>query len=306
MAYKMSEEERSYLAQYDIKAYEQPSLTVDIAVFAVRTDQEEGQTPADIRKDPPVRLSVLLVRRGSYPYRDLWALPGGFAKPGEDLQACAARELLEETSVKNAYLRPFGTFSAKDRDPRGWIISNGYLALLDPKDYRVHAGTDAWDARWFHLQIQKEDTDKTVTGTRAKLRTLYKLRLECPEVPEHLSARIEEERTFESHHETRTFHIIESTGLAFDHAQIILQAFLALQKETQQEGTIVFDLMPEKFTLNMLQETYEMILGRKLITPNFRRKIMPMVVQTEELVTGTGHRPAKLFMRNLEAFYAQE
>jgi len=102
-------------------------------------------------------------------------------------------------------------------------------------------------------------------------------------------------------------------GVGGEEAQVYEQMLRSVQllasanapkKETEQEGTIVFDLMPEKFTLNRLQETYELILGRKLITPNFRRKIMPMVIQTQEQVMEAGHRPAKLFMRNLEAFYA--
>ena len=304
MEYTMSQEERSYLDQYDIKAFKQPSLTVDIAVFAVKTAAEGEEAQADYRKDPPTALSLLLVRRGSYPYRDSWALPGGFAKPGETLEECAHRELAEETAVEHAYLRPFAVFSEKDRDPRGWIISNGFLALVDPKDYRVHAGTDAWEAAWFELQVKSAETRKKITGTKALIRTEYTILLKNAAKGIQMEAEVAEQRCFESHHETRTFEIRKSEGLAFDHAKIILQAFLALQKETEQEGTIVFDLMPEKFTLNRLQETYELILGRKLITPNFRRKIMPMVIQTQEQVMEAGHRPAKLFMRNLEAFYA--
>ena len=68
-------------------------------------------------------------------------------------------------------------------------------------------------------------------------------------------------------------------------------------------GRIIFDLMPEKFTLYSLQEAYEIVLGEKLTTPNFRRKIAPFVIETDETITGVGHRPAKLFKRNLEAFY---
>ena len=50
--------------------------------------------------------------------------------------------------------------------------------------------------------------------------------------------------------------------------------------------------MPEKFTLYQLQEVHEIILDRK-----------PFVTETDESAAGAGHRPAKLFRRNLEAFY---
>ncbi|MBQ7370917.1 MAG: NUDIX hydrolase [Blautia sp.] len=303
MSYHMSDEEARYLKDYDIRKFEQPSVTVDIAVFTLMAEAQEENGEQDYRKDPLLSLSLLLIKRGGYPYKGSWALPGGFAKPQEDLEESAKRELQEETSVEHAYLKPFGTFSKKDRDPRGWIISNGFLALVDAKDYRVHAETDAWDAKWFRIQVESEDMKKHVSGDQAEIVTIYRLVLSnaCEDL--RLIARVEERRWFIQHHEKKEYQILESEGFAFDHAQIILQAFMELRRETENEGTIVFDLMPEKFTLNMLQDTYENILGKPLLTPNFRRKILPYVVETNEKVLGVGHRPAKLFKRNLETFY---
>ena len=246
MNYQMTEEEKQFLKQYDITKYDQPSVTVDIAVFAV-TPGRESETDRDYRKETPLELSLLLIRRGGYPYKDWWALPGGFTHPGDSLEECARRELCEETSVSNAYLRPFGTFSESGRDPRGWIISNGFLALVDAKDYRIRGGTDAWDARWFRVRVSDQEILKKVEGTNARIRTLHHLDLEN------------------------------------DQLKIRLQ--------------------PEKFTLYQLQEVHEIILDRKLVTPNFRRKIAPFVTETDESAAGAGHRPAKLFRRNLEAFY---
>ena len=302
MSYLMSEEEKQFLEKYDITRFQQPSVTVDIAVFAVMARQEEQQD-RDYRKDPPLELSLLLIRRASYPYKDYWALPGGFARPGESLEQCADRELREETSVENAYLRPFGTFSDSGRDPRGWIISNGFLALVDAKDYRIRGGTDAWDARWFTLRVRSEQLSRNVEGSHARIRTQYKLELENAQLGIRLFAVLTEERIFEQHHEKVYIFIDRCDGLAFDHAKIILRAFRQLRRETSEDGKIVFDLMPKQFTLYQLQEVNEIILGRKLTTPNFRRKIAPLVSETEETVTGAGHRPAKLFRRNLEAFY---
>ena len=63
--------------------------------------------------------------------------------------------------------------------------------------------------------------------------------------------------------------------------------------------------MPELFTLYSLQEVHEIILGEKLLTPNFRRKMAPFVLETSQIAgSGAGHRPAKLFKRNTEAFYS--
>ncbi len=299
MHYEMSAEEKQYLANYDIRNFPQPSVTADIAVFAVREQEEERE----YRRDPSLALSILLIRRGNYPYKDCWALPGGFLRPGESAEESALRELEEETSIINAYLRPFGIFSETDRDPRGWIISHGFLALVDAGDYQVRAGTDAWDARWFSLHVEAADREKQVNGTRAQIRCRYKMVLENKEQNALLQAEIEEIRQFEQHHETVSYKILEDDGFAFDHARILLQAFLELQRQTEQEGKIVFDLMPERFTLNMLQDVTEIILGKKLLTPNFRRKMQPLVTETDETLTGSGHRPARLFKRNLEAYY---
>ena len=62
--------------------------------------------------------------------------------------------------------------------------------------------------------------------------------------------------------------------------------------------------MPEFFTLTQLQNAMELISGQELLTANFRRKIAEYVVETDKVTEGKGHRPAKLFGRNLQAFYS--
>ena len=295
--YEMSAEEKEFLQKYDDSKYEKPSLTADIAVFAVLS----GKESEDYRKEPAQRLGILLIRRGGYPYKDCFALPGGFAAKGEDLEGTALRELKEETSVDSAFLEPFGVFSAPGRDPRGWIVSQAFLALVDAKKCTVSAGSAAGEAAWFTIDVEREELKKHVKKESAEIRTLYRLKLEHE--TEQLCAVVKEIRTFSRHHEKTVYEIVDSGRLAFDHAEIIVRAFQALRERTAQSGRIVFDLMPEKFTLYSLQEATETILGEKLLTPNFRRKMAPFVTETTSTVTGAGHRPAKLYKRNLDAFY---
>lgn len=297
--YVMSKEEQEFLKSYDVSEYNRPSLTADIAVFAIL----QGEESDEYRKDPEQKLGVLLIKRGGFPYKDYWALPGGFAQEGEDLSETALRELKEETSVDSAFLEPFGLFSAPERDPRGWVVSQGYLALVDASKCNVASGTDAGDAAWFTIDVNISEMKKHVKANAAEINTRYELVFENKTLGEKIVAVVEETRTFSDHHESIKYDIIESGNLSFDHAEIITRAFKSLHEKADDAGKIIFDLMPEKFTLYSLQEAYEIVLGEKLLTPNFRRKIAPFVIETSEMLGGAGHRPAKLFKRNLEAFY---
>lgn len=297
--YVMSNEEKKFLKSYDITKFNRPSLTADIAVFAILKGEESNE----YRKDPEQKLGVLLIKRGDFPYKDYWALPGGFAQQGEELRDTALRELREETGVDSAFIEPFGLFSAAERDPRGWIVSQGFLALVDSEKCNVSAGTDAGDAAWFTIDVVRSEMKKHVKAKTAEINTRYELIFENKDLGEKIEAVVEETKTYNDHHEKIEYEIIEGGRLAFDHAEIITRAFKSLHESADDAGKIIFDLMPEKFTLYSLQEAYEIVLGEKLTTPNFRRKIAPFVIETTEMMSGAGHRPAKLFKRNLEAFY---
>lgn len=107
-------------------APETPKLMVDVVV-------------------PDDRGRVLLVRRGSEPYKGRWALPGGFVDIGETTEAAAVREAREETGLDVEVVRLVGVYSDPDRDPRGHNVSCAYLArTASPGDPR--GASDADDA----------------------------------------------------------------------------------------------------------------------------------------------------------------
>lgn len=297
--YRMCEEEKKYLEQYDMARYERPSLATDMAIFSVM----EAAEAENFRKLPKKALKLLLVCREEYPYKGNWALPGGFCRPGEDVAETARRELLEETGVQNAYLSLFGSFGEADRDPRGWVISNSFLALIDAGKYQLNAGTDAKEAAWFTVEADAVEVKKEVNENSAGVETEYCLSLRQEENGVRLTAKIVECKIFRDYHESVSYRITECNGIAFDHAKIILRAWMYLRETLEHDPGIVFDLMPELFTLNQLQNAMELISGQELLTANFRRKIAEYVVETDKVTEGKGHRPAKLFMRNLNAFY---
>lgn len=304
-----SRDEKDFLAQYNIEAYERPSIAVDMVVFSILGIEGNGEpmrNAENYRKLPEKKLKLLLIKRGSYPYKDCWALPGGFCRKGENVSETAYRELKEETNVSSAFLKPIGIFGEEGRDPRGWIISNLYLALMDGDTCKLRAGSDAWEARWFQVTISQKEIKRDIQENSATIIKEYTLQLLCEDEdrePIQLDAVIREEKQFQNYHETVEYEIVKNTGFGFDHAKLITCAILKLRESVEEDGRIVFDLLPEAFTLTQLQRVFEIILDRKLLVANFRRKMADYCVETEQIVEGAGHRPAKLFKRNLETFY---
>lgn len=93
---------------------------------------------------------ILLIKRKNEPYKDKWALPGGFLDDDELIAMGAKRELQEETGLQVDSVRQIGVFDKVDRDPRGRTISIAFLANA-PKGQTAIAADDAADAKWFSL-----------------------------------------------------------------------------------------------------------------------------------------------------------
>ena len=95
---------------------------------------------------------VLLIRRKNPPYQGAWAIPGGFVEAEERVEETAERELEEETGVKAAKLKLLGVYSDPLRDPRGRTVSAVYYEIMEKKDVKVRAGSDAREAGWHSLK----------------------------------------------------------------------------------------------------------------------------------------------------------
>ena len=103
--------------------------------------------------DSSDELSILLIKRGEYPFKGCWAIPGGFLQAGkESIDEAAARELKSETNIDNVYLKQLYTFGNPGRDPRTTVISVAYTALVPKHMLDIKAGDDAQDARLFKIK----------------------------------------------------------------------------------------------------------------------------------------------------------
>ena len=98
-------------------------------------------------------VSVLLIQRKYEPFKNEWAIPGGFVQPEESLEEAVRRELSEETGIEVNYLEQLYTFGAPHRDPRQRIIAIAYFGLVKTSQYQeLKASTDAENAKWFSIK----------------------------------------------------------------------------------------------------------------------------------------------------------
>lgn len=137
-------------------AYPHPAVTTDIVVFTVENN----------------KLRVLLIQRKFDPHQGSWALPGGFLDIDESIDACAARELKEETGLEDIFLEQLYTFGKPDRDSRERVISVAYYALMPLQGVELKSGSDAADARWFDIDALPKlafDHDEIIKLARERL-----------------------------------------------------------------------------------------------------------------------------------------
>jgi len=118
--------------------HERPALTIDCVVFGL-----------DLKESA---LKVLLIERNLAPFKNMYALPGGFVQKKETIEAAAVRELKEETGIENVFLEQLYTFGEPGRDPRGWVVTVAYYALVSPEQHAIRAGSDAGSAAWISVQ----------------------------------------------------------------------------------------------------------------------------------------------------------
>ncbi len=243
----MLEEEKKFIAEYDASKYDRPSVTADIVIFTL--DEEDD-------------LNILLIKRNGFPYKDHWAIPGGFLEAGkESVEDAAKRELFEETGIKDVFLKQLYTFSDPGRDPRTHVISVAYTALVPKSQLTIRAGDDAGDAKLFKIKYD-------INGIRF--------------VADGLS--------------------INETQLAFDHAKMIRMAITRIRGRIDYEMDAFSLLKDKSsFTIYELKRIYESIKNTKLDTANFRKAFLRNYVDTgvvealNEKREEKGKRPTSLY-----------
>lgn len=243
------------------------AYTTDLLIFGI--DSRENP---NTRSLPKKYLSILLVKRNKEPYINKWCLPGGFVMEDETSLMASNRVLIKETGLSNVYMQQLKVNDMIDRDPRGRVISVSYMALLDRTLINEKLNDDA---SWFDIEVIEKDDMYTINLTNGK---------------EYINFDAKK-RVIDLKSEEFNYEVIKSSELAFDHDELIIQGIMELRNKVNKTD-IVFNLMPQMFTIGELKQVYELILNKKLVNSAFRRTIADKVITTKEMVKTGGHRPS--------------
>jgi 8-oxo-dGTP diphosphatase len=216
------------------------------------------------------QMKVLLVKRETFD--TAWALPGGGMLHTETAEEAASKTLETRTGLKNIFFRQFHLFSDVNRDS-----AERKRRILESE------GVEDIDNHWFMSQ-------RFITlGFYAlvKFEEYTSLR---PDDPDDKVA---------------WFNLDAIPEMILDHRQIVDKALLTLRHRLDLEP-IGYNLLPEKFTMPELQKLYETLLGTKLERSNFKKRMLSfdILINTQELKYGKGHKPPFLYKFDLDKYQA--
>lgn len=255
---------------------------------------------------------VMTVRRGD-------ALPSGpFELEHRSLQSGLREWVNEQTGHPIGYLEQLYTFADRGRSPKDSTkrtISISYLGLVR-EQAAPGAGTPGWHGwyEYFPWEDHREGRPKSLVAITGGLASWIEAE---PSRSEHRQRRVDftfglngapwnEELALQRYELMFEAGLVEEAGagseshtgrkMFADHRRILATAIARLRAKIKYRP-VVFELMPENFTLLQLQRTVEALAGLTLHKPNFRRQVdqQELIEETGEMSSETGGRPAKLF-----------
>ena len=241
----------------------------DILIYSI-----DSRKNSNTRELPKKYFSILLIKRDKEPFKDKWCLPGGYINEDETSFEAAKRVLQKETNLTNTYIEELKVFDNPKRDPRERTISTSYMALIDKN---LITDELSLNTKWFDIEIEENDSEINIKLENEEVITVS--------IRKNLINKKAKQYNYE----------LINSNMSFDHGLMIALGIIKLRQQAETTD-IIFNLMPEKFTIGELKQVYEIILGKRLINSAFRRVIAKKVIEVDEVIQTGGHRPSQKFM----------
>ncbi|WP_192349307.1 NUDIX domain-containing protein [Algoriphagus sp. Y33] len=206
------------------------------------------------------KLKILVLEYHSTSSKQTFALPGGFVRMDEPLDAAVKRGLSERTGLEEIYLEQFHTFGSMERfDPalmRNILEAQGHY-------FENHWLLGRFVTVGYYALINYENV--------------------VPK-PDELSDSI------------GWYDFDQLPKLMMDHDEIVKKALEHLRNHLDQK-LLSFNLLPERFTMKELKQVYDAILGETQNRANFQRKMLSLNIleRHEKLYSGGSHKAPYLY-----------
>ena len=278
----ISNDDKKFLELYSDSDYQKPSVTVDAVIFRIFSKKSDNY-----RKLAQKKLQVFLNKRQYSPFKNNYAVVGTFINLEHELSETMKLCVKNKVNLTNYYYEQLFTFGDKSRDPRTRVLSVSYMLLTNDQEQLTNGD-------WFDIDVKEIKTNTTHIENGFNITKTFELTLSNND--NTFKNIIEISNTKINLEEKKSLNII-SSEIAFDHAKIIFQAIERLKNKLEYTD-IIFNLLPNEFTLTELKQCYEVILNQQLLDANFRRKTAKMVSPTNKLDLASGHRTSQLFTHN--------
>lgn len=256
-----------------MKTSKKVSYTTDLLIFGI-----DSRKSTNTRSLPKKYFSILLVKRNKEPFNNKWCLPGGFIFDDETSKEASSRVLEKETGLVDVYMQQLKVNDEVDRDPRGRVISVSYMALVDRT---LLSSTLREEACFFDIEVEEAGDLYVIKLTNGEEEISYKTKRVAIDLKS----------------EEYSYEVLGENDLAFDHAKLIIEGIMELRNKVNNTD-IVFNLMPQEFTIGELKQVYELLLNKSLVNSAFRRTIADKVILTDKMIKTGGHRPSVLCKYN--------
>ena len=233
------------------------------------TDNEERK---DVRKLKEKKLQILLDENNKFPIFDV--------SDNEYIKSTAEKNVEKIFKTSKFYIEQLYTWGNPNYYTENKKITVTYLVIINKKNIVDMPK----NMNFYNIHIENkenENSQRVLLNTDKKeikydINTIIKRERESIEYINRLAKKAD---------------IDELTA-------IIIHTGIKRLRNRIENTNIAFSFLDKEFAISELQQIYEIILDKKLVSANFRKKIEPMVKRTDKIVKESAYRPSYLYTFN--------